>query len=73
MIVHPISAEHLRLHNCKPLHGFQLCIYESEPTDFWQGYVGGDAGWTNHAPLPSVPMESFEAALESWLVVLRVL
>lgn len=68
MKVHKVhDATILMLGDSPPPGDFDLCIYEAEDGDGWQGFVAGRAGSTSAEFRLASASATYEAALASWM------
>ena len=68
MKVHKVhDATILMLGDSPPPGDFDLCIYEAEDGDGWQGFVAGRAGSASAEFRLAGASATYEAALASWM------
>ncbi len=68
MKIHKVhDATLLMLGDSPPPSGFDLCIYEAEEGDGWQGFVAGRAGSGSTEFQLSNAFATYQAALTGWM------
>jgi hypothetical protein len=68
MKIHKVhDATILMLGDSPPPSGFDLCIYEAEDGDGWQGFVAGPAGLGSAVFQLANASATYQAALARWM------